>query len=302
MSDLALPLGSIMMALAVGGLASVVLSIATAPRVVDPALGYFEVERRNKVRAASWTYRVFEPWVDELTTSKLGSDAKSLERLRHSLLGSGETVPWNPVEFLATKRVEAVFAGLVGAAFGWLMSGWGIAFLFFFAGAYGYMAFVNHQLQTRARRRLTAIRRRFAAAVDLMALMMEVGASFQESLQAVAKELRGHPLGEEFDRVLSDMELGRPRQDALRSFSDRVLDDDINQLTNAVIEGESLGTPVAEMMRTQADQIRQKRTQWAEKAAEESQVALVFPAMIIMVACLIIVVAPFILSAVFYGT
>jgi tight adherence protein C len=67
----------------------------------------------------------------------------------------------------------------------------------------------------------------------------------------------------------------------------------------AIIEGEALGTPLADTMRTQAEQIRLKRSQWAEKAAEESKVALVFPAMIIMVACLAIVVAPFILGALY---
>jgi tight adherence protein C len=292
---------ALLTATAVGGLAWVLLSLAAAPRVPDPALGYFEIERREKVRAASSTYRWFEPWIDEIAAYHAHAGIKSLARLRQDLVGSGDPVPWTAEEFLAVRRIEAILAGLAGAAFGWFMFGAAGAAGLFAIGYIFYVALMTRQVRVKSRRRMTAIKRRFASAIDLMALMMEVGASFQQSLSAVAKELRGHPLGDEFDRVLSDIELGRPRREALQSFSDRVPDDDINELVHAVVEGESLGTPVADMMRTQAEQIRQKRSQWAEKAAEESQVALVFPAMVIMVACLIIVVAPFILSALYYS-
>jgi len=45
--------------------------------------------------------------------------------------------------------------------------------------------------------------------------------------------------------------------------------------------------------------MRQKRSQWAEKASEEAQVMLVFPAVLIMIGCLVIVAAPFVLNAMF---
>jgi tight adherence protein C len=76
-------------------------------------------------------------------------------------------------------------------------------------------------------------------------------------------------------------------------------DEDSKDLIGAIIQGETLGTPLAKSLRVQAEQLRLKRSQWAEKAAEESKVALVFPAMLIMAACLAIVVAPFVLSALY---
>jgi tight adherence protein C len=143
------------------------------------------------------------------------------------------------------------------------------------------------------------IKRRFSAAIDLMSLMMEVGASFPQALETVNRESQGHALGEELERIVKDIELGRPRKSALEDFAHRVADDDVSELVFAVVEGEELGTPMASILQSQAEQMRKKRSQWAEKAAEESQVALVFPAMIIMVACLITVAAPFVLNAVF---
>ena len=44
--------------------------------------------------------------------------------------------------------------------------------------------------------------------------------------------------------------------------------------------------------------MRLKRSQWAEKAAGTAQVNIVLPGMVIMIACLIIIGAPFILEAV----
>jgi hypothetical protein len=60
-----------------------------------------------------------------------------------------------------------------------------------------------------------------------------------------------------------------------------------------------LGTPIADIMKVQIEQMRQKRIQWAEKSSEEAKVKIVFPAMLIMLACLIIIAAPFIFDAAF---
>jgi hypothetical protein len=45
--------------------------------------------------------------------------------------------------------------------------------------------------------------------------------------------------------------------------------------------------------------MRIKRSQWGEKAAAEAEVQIVFPGMLIMIACLIVIIAPILLPAVF---
>jgi tight adherence protein C len=292
-------LASLLWALSLGGLAWIVLRIATVPRVIDPALGRFELERREELRKANSVYRWFEPLIDELVPWIARSYGKLCDQVRTNLIGSGDTLPWKPEEYIAVKRVEAVLAGLCGVFFGVLMRSTGWTIGLGLIGYFGYVWLSLRQLRARAEKRRLAIRRRLASAIDLMSLMMEVGASFQDGLATVTREAGDHPLGEEFRRILRDLSLGRPRREALKSFADRLIDDDARELMSAIIEGETLGTPLAETMRTQAEQMRLKRSQWAEKAAEESKVALVFPAMIIMAACLAIVVAPFILSALY---
>jgi tight adherence protein C len=288
---------ALLLGLAVAGLAWAITEVATAPRNIDPQLGRFEDDRRRAIRQVNRAYRWFEPWVDELTVGIERRDHR-LDQFQRELVASGERAPWRPAEFLATRRIESVVVAATSAALGWIVGGVVYAVVLAAAGYWGYNWMSRRSVKRNALRRRIQLKRRFAAAIDLMSLMMEVGGAFQESLEVAAAESAGHPLGDELNSVLRDLKMGKIRKDALREFAARANDDDISEVVMALVEGEELGTPLAKILRIQADQMRQKRSQWAEKAAEESQVALVFPAMLIMLACLMTVVAPFILAAI----
>ncbi len=290
-------LPSLLMGAAVAGIVFVLLEIIFRPRTIDPLLGRFEEDRRGRLRQASSTYRLFEPWVDQFAVGFARMET-GLSTIQQHLLAAGVTVPWTPAEFLAAKRIEALGAVCIGLLLGWF---WGGATNSLMGGAMAFFIYefmAKRLLKSTAIRRQITLKRRFAAAVDLMALMMEVGAGFQESLTVAAEEARGNPLGDELAIVRRDLTMGK-REDALRNFARRTQDDDIEEVVMSVIEGEALGTPLAKIFRVQAEQMRQKRTQWAEKSSAEAEVALVFPAMLIMVACLILVAAPFLLTAIF---
>jgi len=290
--------GSVVAGLAVSYFAWVLLSIIASPRVVDPKLGRFEEARRAELRKASWTYRTFEPWIDEIARRLKGRHPALEDKLQQDLLAA-ETASWRPAEYMAVWQVQAVLAGTAMAVLGWLFAGVIGALLFWAATFYLYRAMAARAIRTRAGRRRRTIKRLLAGAIDLLALMMEVGGGFHEGLIAVAKRSQGTVLGNELSKVLADIEAGRPRKDALQTLADRISDEDVNEVVFAVVQGEELGTPLATILRNQADQMRQKRSQWAEKASGEAQVTIVFPAMVIMLACLIIVAAPFILTAMF---
>jgi tight adherence protein C len=151
-------------------------------------------------------------------------------------------------------------------------------------------------VKSKAQKRRKRIKRSFAAAIDLLALMMEVGGGFLDSLKIVAKENQGKALGDELAQIVNDVELGKPRRQALENFADRMNDEDISEVIFACNESEELGVPLSETLKVQADRIRQKRSSWAEAAAQQAEVSLVFPAMIIMLASLLTVAAPFVLQ------
>jgi tight adherence protein C len=289
---------SLAMGLSVAGFAWVSIHLLSFPRRDKGELGIFEHQRRTLLREGSQTYRWFEPLLDYLAARRAASDQASLALLRRNLRLGGETLPWKPEEYLAGRLVEAALTGLIAAALGLVYSrsavvGLGVGLG---AGLIYVWAAVRHA-HGRGQKQLKTIRRRLPFALDLMALTMEAGASFLESLDIVVKENASHPLGRQLAEVLGDIAVGRTRREALEALQQRLSDEDVTEIVFAVIKGEELGTPLSQILRSQADQMRLKRSQWAEKAAAEAQVSIVFPGLVVMVACLIIVAAPFVLGA-----
>ena len=294
--------GSAALGTAVAVLTSMILWLLYGERTVPAGLSRFERERRARLRTGSTSYRRLEPLIEWLAERGGAKSSPMLEGITRGLAAAAEPLPWTAAEYLAAKRIEAVFAGLFGFVFGWLLfedplAGIPVGLL----AAWGYQTLMVQAVSDRARRRLRAFKRRLPYAVDLMALMMEAGSGFQESLEAVVRENRGNPLGEEFGDVLREIALGRTRREALESLRSKLNDEDVSELVFAVVKGEELGTPLVQILRSQAKQMLVKHSLWIERESAEAQVLIVFPGMIIMVACLLVIIAPFILSAI-YGS
>lgn len=281
---------------AVASAASLVASIVSAPRTIAAELGRFEADRRGQLRRASVLYRFGEPLIDEMVANVNEAFARPIATLARDLPAVGDPTPWRPQEFFAVRLVEALLAAALGALIAaWLWSP-SVAIVAGPAVLILYLWQSVQTVKTRAKKRRNQIRRRFTSTFDLVSLMLAVGATFSEAVQAVAEESQEHPLGEELARMLRDTHMGRLRGDALRGFSDRLADADIREVMVSIVEAEELGTPIADTIETQVEQMRLKRTQWAEKVSEESTVKLVFPLMINVLACLVIVASPFLLD------
>jgi len=151
---------------------------------------------------------------------------------------------------------------------------------------------------SNSKKRLRKLKVRLPFAIDQISLMMEAGAGFEDSLRTVVADNRQHPLSVELSEIVRQMSLGRPRSQALAGFKDRLADDDVSEIVFAITKGEELGTPLSNILREQANQMRIKRSQWGEKAASEAEVQMVFPGMITMIACLLVIVAPILLPVI----
>ena len=85
---------------------------------------------------------------------------------------------------------------------------------------------------------------------------------------------------------------------SLEEFQERLGDKDVDEMVFSIVKAEELGTPLSKIFLSQADQIRLKRSQWAEVAAGKAQTMITFPGLLIMFACLLIVTAPFVIDAI----
>jgi tight adherence protein C len=138
-------------------------------------------------------------------------------------------------------------------------------------------------LRQQASSRRGVITRALPDAIDLMVISVEAGLSLEGAFQQVGAKLKGkNPLGDEFERVLTEIHLGDTRQDALLGLAKRTEIEDVNNLVQALAQSEQMGVPIARMLRTHAESLRISRRQRAQEKGGRAGLLMLFP----MVGCI----------------
>lgn len=148
-------------------------------------------------------------------------------------------------------------------------------------------------LRGQADRRILHITRRLPYSLEVIVLATESNAGFDKALEVLVREDPKNPLHEEFDQVLRDQEFGLKRREALQGMRERVGTEDMTALVMALDIAEDLGTPLAETLKKQAESIRISRLQRAERMAREAGPKMAVPNTMIMVANVLLILAPF---------
>lgn len=132
-------------------------------------------------------------------------------------------------------------------------------------------------LRQATRRRQRAILRSLPFVLDLLTLSVEAGMDFMSAMQRAVEGRVIDELGEEILRVVREIQLGTTRRNALRTMSRRVNLPDMRSVVNALVQADELGVSIGAILRIQADQIRQRRFDRAERLANEAPVKLLGP-------------------------
>jgi len=148
-------------------------------------------------------------------------------------------------------------------------------------------------LKAKADARIAQIGRLLPYSLEVIVLATEAGAGFEEALSILVREDPDSPLHEEFDQVLRDAQLGRKRQESLHAMAERVNTEDLTALVMALDISDELGTGLAETLKKQAEAIRASRLQRAERLAREAGPKMAVPNTMIMVANVLLILAPF---------
>jgi len=254
--------------------------------------------RIAELRRRSLVYRFLQPLVVALGRVNRRAFRDSLPGISRDIHAAGLPRFWTPQEYLGTIQILAglltpayIYIGLDMAgppgALGGLAAGPATAWL------------LRRRLAQKAALRLFRIKQRLPFLLDLLTLLMEAGATFMQSLEEAVAEFRDHPVGVEFGRVLSEINMGKSRLGALEAMRDRLDDPEVTSIIGSIIQGEILGTPLARLFRTQADVLRTKRTQRAETIAGEAGVKMLLPSVLVMAATVLIILGPFVLSFIY---
>jgi tight adherence protein C len=138
-------------------------------------------------------------------------------------------------------------------------------------------------------RRQQAIRRELPDAIDLLTLSVEAGMGFEGAVSQIAATMPG-ALSREFARMLHEMQMGMRRADALRALSERTTVIELRTVCTSLLQATELGIPIVDVLREQAKEMRIRRRQNAEAAANKVPVKVVFPLVLCLLPALFVVV------------
>ncbi len=292
--------GNIVIGLAVAVAAWWIIRLLASEDLQQGAEWRYDISRINELRRTDVFYRLFQPAIQGLGRLNRKIFAESLPTVQREIQVAGLPRFWLAEEYLGKIQLVSLFLTPVYVY---------VFFLWF--GENGFVPAVmaviltvwllRRRLADRARSRLHQIKRRMPFLLDLLTLLMQAGSTFINAMRQSVEEFEGHPVAQEFGRVLADMNMGKTRSEAFVAMRNRLNDDEITSIINSILQGETLGTPLAGIFRTQADVLRIKRTQRAELVAGEAGVNMLLPGVLVMVSTVLIIVGPFLLNYLYFG-
>lgn len=235
--------------------------------------------------------RVLAPLLERFgRISRRLSPREAYERIEYELVLAGSPPNWDAERVLAWKLITPLVSGglmlllvlsteeppllllvaapLIFAAAGWYAPEWIV--------------------RSRARERQKQIALVLPDSIDLLAITVQAGLAFDAALNRVAHNVKG-PLGQEFFRVVQEVQLGKARSDALRGVADRTDNDDLQGFVAAMVQADAFGIPIAKVLNVQAREIRVRRRQRAEETAQKLPVKIVFPVILTIFPALFVV-------------
>lgn len=132
-------------------------------------------------------------------------------------------------------------------------------------------------LRRTMQQRHNSMRRSLPFLLDLLTLSVEAGMDFMTAIQRSVDRSRVEALTEELIRVIREIQIGKTRREALRDMSRRVNMPDLRTVVNALVQADELGVSIGSILRIQADQIRQRRFERAERLANQAPVKMLGP-------------------------
>jgi len=150
-------------------------------------------------------------------------------------------------------------------------------------------------LHEQANKRIRAISKKLPYTLDLIALLLEAGATFPDAIATLVKDEPDDELNRELALVQAEIDFGTTRAAALANMAERIPLDALRSVVGAINQAESLGTPLSTILKNQSGMIRMLRTVRAEEASASASMRILIPSMLILLAVVIVVFSPIIM-------
>lgn len=131
-------------------------------------------------------------------------------------------------------------------------------------------------LSRRVRQRQQEIVSVLPDTLDMLVAALEAGLSFENAIIEITNKWH-HALARELLQMQRDMGIGLPRRQALQDLNDRVSVPDVSQFVSAINQADDLGVSIVRVLTIQAEEMRIKRRQRAQEAANKAPIKMLFP-------------------------
>jgi tight adherence protein C len=257
------------------------------------AARYGESRRRvhDRANAQNFRDRALVPMSTGLARFVLRINPKStIDSINLKLLSAGMGRTLSPTSYLAAKGLLGAggfFAGGAMTTFTGKGIGGGLAIsaAFALAGFFVPDAWVT----MKARARKDRVRAELPDALDLLAVSVEAGLSFDGAISKLTEHMHG-PLAQEFSLTLGEMRIGESRSEALKKMSQRVDTPEIAAFTRAIIQADQLGISLGRILKVQAADTRNRRQAAAEERAMKAPIKMLFPTVVFIFPAMFVVI------------
>lgn len=231
--------------------------------------------------------RLLDPLLSLLTSlANRLSPRGTADRIARSLDKAGNPPTWSVERIMGLKGIGLAFGVVLGLIFvGLTWLGFLAAALF---GAFGFFL-PDILVYNAGLRRQQEMRRGLADALDMLTVCVEAGQGFDAAILQVARTVTG-PIGGEFARVLSEIQIGKSRADAFASLGERTTAPEVKTFVSALVQADRMGLPIAAVLREQTKEMRVARRQRAEEQAQKVTVKILFPLLLCIFPALFIVI------------
>lgn len=152
------------------------------------------------------------------------------------------------------------------------------------------------RLKSSVQMRQKQVRRALPDILDLLTISVEAGLGFEQAIDRITGAVPG-PLSDEFNRMMGEMRAGSSRADALVALEQRVGVEEVKSFVLSMVQADQFGVSIGRVLRAQADEMRIKRRQMAQEAAQKAPVKMLLPMVFLIFPSLFVVIlGPAVLS------
>jgi len=234
-----------------------------------------EVKGGEEEDVPKGTYRAFRPLIKQVATYNRRLKLQRVrERYRKQIDGAGLSYDITSDDFFAIK--ELVLLLFVGLGLLGYYNLWRDPTIIVVSAIIGFLL-PDLKLRDLTRSRSKRMLKALPNFLDLLTLSVEAGLDFVGAIRKVAERATPGPLLSEFRLMLKEIAVGVTRRQALVNMSRKLDLADFTSFVSAVTQADEAGASLGGVLRIQADEMRRRRFQRAEKLAGQAPVKMLFP-------------------------